>query len=158
MVKKVEKYCPKCGYKINPDEDRFCVGCGKPIIWQEEPAPLSEADVKDIPIEDKPPLEVLKPKPKNKGFWLIGSYYLAVVVNSLTLILVIMRIVNPEFLPLVITITLLAISLFGATQIRPDLANQKFSFLKLMFLSFKKFLSFLNEVDKPKKPDKPAGK
>ena len=50
MVKKVEKYCPKCGYKINPDEDRFCVGCGKPIVREEEATALSEADIKDIPI------------------------------------------------------------------------------------------------------------
>ncbi|MDH5684429.1 MAG: zinc ribbon domain-containing protein [candidate division WOR-3 bacterium] len=161
MIPKLEKYCPKCGFKINPQEDRFCLGCGEPIILPEEEPVLSDEDVKDIPIVEKSPIEVLKEKkaqPKIKDFWLSGSYYLVVIANGLTLILVAAKIVNPVFIPFVIIITLFGISLLGAFQMRFDQAHKGINFLKLIFLSFKKFLSFLSEADKPKKPDKPTRK
>ena len=161
MIAKLEEYCPKCGYKIDPEEDRFCVGCGKPVIRQEDPIPLSEADVKDVPIIDKTPIELIKEKKrgiKTKDFWLAGASYVGAGVISLTLILVLAKIVNLVFFPFAITIILLAIALFGAFQMQLDPANQRINFLKLMCRSLSKFFAFLGKEDKPGQPGKPATK
>ena len=161
MIAKSEQYCPKCGYKINPDEDRFCIGCGKPIARQEEPIPLSEADVKDIPIIDKSPIELIKGKKsqaKTKDFWLTGTSYVVAGVIGLTLILMLAKIVDSVFFLLAIIITLLAISLFGAFQIRLDPTNQGISFLQLMCRALSKFFTFLGKKDEPDQPGKPTNK
>jgi hypothetical protein len=161
MMDKTEQYCPKCGYKIDPAEDRFCVGCGKPVIRQEEPVPLSEADVKDVPIIDKTPIEIMKEKKgkvKNKDFWLARASYVSAGVIGLTLILMLGKIVAPVFFLLAIIIMLSAIALFGAFQIQLDPANQKINFFKLMSRSLSKFFAFLGGKDNPNKPGKPAAK
>lgn len=161
MIAKLEQYCPKCGYKINPDEDRFCVGCGKPVIRQEEPIPLSEADVNDVPIIDKTPIEIMKEKKgkvKNKYFWLARASYVSAGVIGFTLILVLGKIVAPVFFLLAIIIMLSAIALFGAFQIQLDPANQNIGFLKLMCRALSKFFAFLGKEDKPDQPDKPTTK
>jgi hypothetical protein len=158
MIETLEKYCPKCGYKIDPQHERFCHCCGEPIIREEEQAPLSENDVKDIPIVGPSPVDEVKKRGQSKDPWLSGSYYLVVIPIALTLFLVALKLVNPVFLPFVIIFTLFGISLFGAFQMRLDKTHKGISFLKLMFLSLKKFWSFLKEVDKPDKPDKPTTK
>jgi zinc-ribbon domain len=158
MPEITEQYCPKCGYKVDP-EDRFCVGCGKKIAWQEEPIPLSEADVKDIPIIDKTPIEIMKEKKgkvKNKDFWLAGASYVSAGVIGLTLILMLGKFVAPVFFLLAIIILLSAIALFGAFQIQLDPANQNISFLKLMFRALSIFFAFLGRENKPNQPGRPT--
>ncbi len=152
------KYCSKCGYRINPEEDRFCPCCGKKIIRQEEEAPLSEEDVKDIPIIEKSPIEEIKgkkDKPKIKEPWLTGSYYIGVIALVITLFLIAGKIVKIILLPFVIIIILIGISLFGSFQMRFDKTYKELSLFKLIFLSFKKFIYFFCEADKTNKPDKP---
>jgi len=161
MKAKLEQYCPKCGYKINPEEDSCCVGCGKPVIRKEEPVLLSDAEVKDIPIVDKSPIEVIKEKKgavKTKDFWLAGEAYVAAGVIGLTLILVLAKIVAPVYFLLAIIIILLAISIFGAFQMSLVPANQNINFPKLMSRSLSKFFAFLGGKDKPDQPDKPITK
>lgn len=153
MLGIIEKYCPKCGYRIRIHEERFCHCCGQPIVKPEE-APLSEEDVKDIPLIEPSPVDKLKRnnnQTKNKDVWISGSYYFVVGSILLTLILVEVKMVNAVFLPLVLIISLLGTSLIGASQMRHDKTNNGRRFYKLMLLSLKKFLSKRCEVDKPKK-------
>jgi hypothetical protein len=157
----LRRYCPKCGYQIDPNEDRFCLSCGERIIQPDEEPALSDKDFKDIPIIEKSPVEQLREKNgtvKRKDPWLSGSYYLVIIALLLTLFLSLTNIINSLFLPLVLIITLLGISLLGAFQMRFDKTYKATNFLKLIFLAFKKFLSGHGEADKPKIPQKPIKK
>ncbi len=157
MVNTLRKYCPKCGYLIDPKEDRFCLSCGERIIQPDEEPSLSDKDVKDIPIIEKSPVELLKEKNgsiKTKDPWLSGSYYIVIIALLLTIFLALTNIINSLFLPLILLITLFGISLLGAFQMKLDKTYQRISFLKLLILAFMKFLSGRSDTAKPKNPNK----
>lgn len=144
MITALERYCPKCGYKVNLQEDNFCPGCGQMVPRQEEVI-LSEEDVKNIPIVEKSPAEEYKEKNQctdPTALWLTGSYYLVLIANCLTIILVAVKAINVFFLPLVLVITLFGIALFGAWNLKIEQNSCKKSFVKLMFLSLQNFLKY----------------
>ena len=150
-------YCLKCGYRLEPREDKFCPNCGKAVVRKEVEFLLSDADTKDIPIIGKSPFEVVKEKNgtiKPKDYWLSGSYYLVAGSLVLTLLLVITKIVDTLFLPLVIIITLFGISLFGAFQLQLDEKNKTVAFHKLMLLTLKNFLLGESKKGKPSQSNK----
>ncbi len=70
--------------------------------------------------------------------WISGSFYLAVLVTVVTLLLVAARLVSVWVLPLVVIGGLLAVSLIGALQMRQDRSLSEKSFLTLMEMTLKR--------------------
>ena len=151
MIRTLERYCEKCGYKVNQQEDKFCPSCGQAVPRAEE-VPLSEYEAKDIPIVGKSPVDELREKNQQAAtnLWLAGSYYLVIIANALTIILVALKVVNPFFLPVVLLITLSGIAVFGAFRLQIDSNNCKKSFVQLMVLSLQNFLQHNIEPNQTK--------
>jgi len=156
VIPTLERYCAKCGYKVNLVEDKFCPGCGESIARPEEVI-LSEEDVKHIPIVEKSPAEEYREK-NQKGdptaLWLAGSYYLVIIANGITIILVAIKAINAFFLPLVLLITLFGIALFGAWKLQIEQPDYKQSFIKLMLLALQNFLKHNISPSSSQKPNK----
>ncbi|MEO0093429.1 MAG: hypothetical protein ABIK93_02465 [candidate division WOR-3 bacterium] len=150
MIEAFERYCAKCGYKVNLPEDKFCPSCGEAIPRPEEVVSLEEI-AKSEPIIEKSPFDEYKEKNSQTDLWLSGSYSLVIIANLLTVILAVIGLINPFFLPLVLFITLFGIALFGAWKLQINQNNQEKSFAKLMLYSLRNFLLHNIEPQKPKK-------
>lgn len=116
MLGILEKYCPKCGYRIRVHDERFCHGCGLSIKKPKEDH-LTEDDVKDISMLEQSPVDKIKQeknKSNAKDTWLSVSYVIVGCSVIVTLLLVMAQIIVPMYLPIVIFSSLIGISLLDA--------------------------------------------
>jgi hypothetical protein len=143
MLGVIEKFCPKCGYRIRVTEEKYCHGCGIPVK-QPKQVVLSHEDVKDIPIIEKTKSAKIieqNHEAHRKEFWLSGSYYLVGFSNVVTIGLVEAGFVNAYLLPIVLSGSLIVTAFLGACQLRHTNEHLGKSFSSLMTVALKKFVS-----------------
>ncbi len=120
MLGVLEKYCPKCGYRIRVHEERYCHGCGIPIKKPKD-TDLTTEDVKDIPYKEVSPIDTLKEEKKqfkSKNILSTVLYMFAGCGMIITLLLVMNQIIPPMYLPVVVLISLIGISFVDGFQPR----------------------------------------
>jgi len=142
MLGIIEKFCPKCGYRIRVNEEKYCHGCGIPVK-QPKQIILSHEDVKDLPIIEKTPLDQMiedNHDTNKKEAWLSGSYYLVGFSNVIAIGLVEAGFANPYYLPIVLSGSLLLTAFLGACQLRHTQDHRDESFSSLMAVALKKFI------------------
>ena len=143
MLGIIEKFCPRCGYRIRVSEEKYCHGCGIPVK-QPRQAILSHEDVKDIPIVEKSPMDKIiedNHDAHKKETWLSSSYYLVGFSNVITIGLVEAGFANAYYLPIVLSSSLLLSAFLGACQLRHTQDHRGANFSSLMTVALKKFLS-----------------